>query len=101
MESKKRYRRKTGYRIRKYARPVRVVRPIAQNEMRMTVEKIAQVVEDGSGNAWVTMWNGNVTTSTGYNVTYVDQPEYLAMAKNFRFCRVTSMVMEVSLVGFF
>lgn len=41
METKRRYRRKTGYRIRKYSRPVRVVRPIAQNEIRFTVEKLA------------------------------------------------------------
>lgn len=97
METKRAY-RKRAYRIRKYARPVRVTRPIAQNEIRMVIEKIAQVRETG-GNSWVTMWNGNVVTSTGNNVTYIDQPEYLAIAKNFRFCRVTSMSMEVSLVA--
>lgn len=56
----------------KYARSLRVVRPIAQNELRMTVEKIMPIFDNGAGDAWCTMWNGRLLASDPNNVTYGD-----------------------------
>ena len=46
------------------------------------------------------MWNGNLVASQApLNYTYIDQPEYNSLARNFRTCRVTSMAMEVAVVS--
>lgn len=92
--------RNNGYKSR-YSRVVRVVRPIAQNELRMCVELTRQVFEDANGDSFITMWTGNILASTPNNVTYFDQPEYQAVARAFRVCRVTSIGMEASVNAFF
>lgn len=67
----KMYRRtRRGFKPR-YSAPVRMVRPIAQNEIRFVVEKV-QVVKVTGGNSWVTMWNGGVGASTANDLTYGD-----------------------------
>lgn len=93
-------RRRQGFKYRKaYAKPVRVVRPIAMNEMRCCIDLVQPLIEDGSGNAWVTMWNGRISAYITNNVTFFDQLEFTDLAKNFRTYRVTGMSMEVTLVG--
>lgn len=92
-------RRRTGFKRRTYAKPVRVVRPIAMNEMRCCIDLVQPLLEDGSGNAWVTMWNGRISAYVTNNVTFFDQQEFTELARNFRTYRVTSMSMEVTLVG--
>jgi len=69
------------------------------HEMRCCIDLVKPLIEDGSGNSWVTMWNGRISAATGNNVTFFDQNEFLELARNFRTYRVTSMSMEVSLVG--
>jgi len=69
------------------------------HEMRCCIDLVKPLVEDGSGNSWVTMWNGRISAATGNNVTFFDQDEFMELARNFRTYRVTSMSMEVSLVG--